>query len=163
MCDACDAMLTTRRADPGMTFKSFADNAKWRATEYSDEDLQTQYSWLVRGFGHAQAFRDELHLLPGGITKFVVANTVRFWEKSGLLAAWALGRELDHHHPLDALWDDYSAWLKRKGFRHRCGRSFFPHKYLNIEAGAQPEVASWVAAEHVKSLRILPEGGFVLD
>ena len=128
MCDACDAMLTSARADPELTYKSFADNAQWRATEYSNEDLKMQYSpmWLIRGFGHAQAFRDELHLLPAGITKFVVANTVRFWEKSGLLAAWALGRELDHHHPLDALWDDYSAWLKRKGFRHRCGRSFSP-------------------------------------
>ena len=153
ICDSCEAMACTKNSDPTLSYKNFADDAQWRRTKYSDEELLQQPSgmWQIRGFRHAQAFRDELHLLPGGITKLVVANVVLHWDETGMLAAWAANRGLQNGHPMDALWDDYRAWLKRHSVKNRSTRSFFTYRYLNKKAGEQPEVASWVAAEHVKS------------
>ena len=125
MCDACDAQLTTARADPTLSFKNFADDAPWRATCYSDRDLVDQQPsgmWQIRGFSHVQAFRDELHLLPNGISQLLVADVLLYWESSGMLTVWAQHRGLDHHHPLGALWDDFREWGRKQRYmvHHGC-------------------------------------------
>ena len=113
MCDTCDAQLTTSRADPQMSYKHFADDAAWEKTIIPLRNRVISPWQQVSGICAVQVFRDEMHMMAMGSSRWIASSTIRSWDCNGHLRSWATANGSNQDDVLDALWDAFRAWCNK--------------------------------------------------
>ena len=99
ICETCLAEKPSVNGNPYMNYKDFFNTAPHLMTGLSHTDyvsISNQVTpWInMPGFNVKTCFRDPMHTIFLGTAEEVLASTLGYWSKSGLLEGTSLGEQL---------------------------------------------------------------------